>query len=74
MLLKTVKTIFAAYFRKNPRYVHAKGCTLSVGDHVHYLSVLGAIKNVNFDPRLVYSVNLAYWTMRFNRFVNHLLT
>lgn len=74
MLLKTVKTIFAAYFRKTPRYVHAKGCTLSVGDHVHYLSVLGGIKNVNFDPRLVFSVNLAYWAMRFKRFVNHLLT
>jgi hypothetical protein len=74
MLLKTVKTIFAAYFRKTPRYVHAKGCPLSVGDHVHYLSVLGGIKNVNFDPRLVFTVNLAYWTMRFKRFVNHILT
>jgi uncharacterized protein (DUF362 family) len=74
MLLKTIKTIWAAYFRKNKRYVHARGCTLSVGDHVHYLSVLGKINNVNFDPRLLFPVNIAYWTMRVKRFINRLLT
>ena len=74
MLLKTFKTIWAAYFRKSKRYVHARGCTLSVGDHVHYLSVLGKINNVNFDPRLLIPVNIAYWTMRVKRFINHLLT
>jgi uncharacterized protein (DUF362 family) len=74
MLFKTIKTIFAAYFRKNRRYIHAKGCPISVGDHVHYLSVLGKIDNVNFDPSLVIPVNLSYWMMRFKRFVNHLIT
>jgi len=74
MLLKTIKTIFAAYFRKNNRYVRGRGCPVSVGDHVHYLSVLGKIKNVNFDPGLVIPVNLDYWTMRFKRFWNHLFT
>jgi len=74
MVLKTVKTLLAAFFRKNRRYVHARGCPVSVGDHVHYLSVMGKIKNINFDPRLVFSVNLSYWTMRIKRFVNHCLT
>jgi len=74
MVWKTIKTLLAAYFRKNRRYVHAKGCPVSVGDHVHYLSVMGKIKNINFDPRLVFSINLSYWTMRLKRFVNHCLT
>lgn len=74
MVLKTIKTLLATFFRKNRRYVHAKGCPVSVGDHVHYLSVMGKIKNINFDPRLVFSVNLSYWIMRLKRFVNHCLT
>ncbi len=74
MPLKTIKSLFDAYFRKNRRWVHAHGCTLSVGDHVHYLSVLGGIKNLNFDPRLVIPVNIPYWTMRFKRIINRYLT
>ena len=74
MLLKTFQTLRDCFKQRKRRYVRARGCTVSVGDHVHYLSVLGKIKNVNFDPGLVVPVNLAYWTMRFKRFVNHLLT
>ncbi len=70
MLLKTLKTLWAANKRRGKRYTHAKGCTLSVGDHVHYLSVISKIKNVNFDPRMVVSLNVLYWVMRLNRFIN----
>jgi hypothetical protein len=73
MLLKTLKTLMAAYRRRNSRYVRAKGCTLSVGDHVHYLSVLGRIKNVNFDPGIIFSLNAMYWVMRVNRLLNRFL-
>jgi len=74
MILKTINSLLPAYFRKNRRYVHAKGCPVSVGDHVHYLSVMGKVKNINFDPRLMFSVNLSYWIMRLKRFVNHCLS
>lgn len=45
-------------------YVHAPECTLSVADHVHILSYLAGIKNVNFDPSLLLGVNLAYLQMK----------
>ena len=70
MLLKTLKTLFYSYSRSKSRYIHAKDCTLSIGDHIHYLSVLGKIKNVNFDPRIVVSLNMMYWIMRIKRLLN----
>ena len=74
LLLKTWKTLWSCFKQRNSRYVHAKGCTLSVGDHVHYLSALGKIRNVNFDPRVAVPLNLAYWKMRTNRFLNRMLS
>jgi len=49
-----------------------KGCTVSVGDHVHYLSSLGKVPNVNFDPKLAMPLNVGYWKMRAHRAVNRL--
>ncbi len=69
LLLKTFKTLWASNKRRGKRYLHAKGCPLSVGDHVHYLSIVGKIKNINFDPRMVVSLNVLYWVMRLNRFL-----
>jgi hypothetical protein len=72
MLLKTWKTLWSCFRQKNSRYVHAKGCPVSVGDHVHYLSAVAKIKNVNFDPRMVLPLNVAYWQMRAHRWLNRL--
>lgn len=72
MLLKTLKTIWSCIKQRNAGYVHAKGCPVSVGDHVHYLSMIGKIKNINFDPRMVVPLNIAYWEMRIHRALNRL--
>jgi len=72
MLLKTWKTLWSCFKQKNSRYIHAKGCPVSVGDHVHYLSAIAKIKNVNFDPRMLLPLNVAYWKMRTNRALNRL--
>jgi len=74
MLVKTLATLWSCFRQRNSDYVHAKGCPVSVGDHVHYISMLGKLKNVNFDPRIVVSLNIAYWKMRFFRAVNRWLT
>jgi len=73
MLLRTAKTLFNTLIHGKSRYIRVRGCTLSVADHIHYLSSLGRIRNVNFDPRLVIPVNIAYWRMRLKRFWNRLL-
>lgn len=72
MLLRTFKTLWNCFKNRKKAYIHAKACPVSVGDHVHYLSVLGKIKNINFDSRIVFHVNIGYLQMRFFRFINHL--
>ncbi len=72
MLLKTWKTLWSCFRQRNSRYIRARGCPVSVGDHIHYLSAIGKIKNVNFDPRMVFPLNVAYWKMRFHRALNRL--
>jgi len=73
MVLKTIQTLWRCFKQRNAAYVHAKGCPVSVGDHVHYISMLGKIKNINFDPRMVIPLNIAYWKMRIQRALNRLL-
>lgn len=73
MLLKTISTLFHAYKNKGSNYLHAKGCTLSVAEHVNYLSALAGIKNPHFDPRLSLGLTFSYLQMRFKRFFNRLL-
>jgi uncharacterized protein (DUF362 family) len=70
MILKTLSNLWLCFKNRSSRYVHAKGCTLSVAEHVNYLSALGKISNPNFYPRLVVPINIAYWQMRLNRFLN----
>jgi uncharacterized protein (DUF362 family) len=72
MLLKTWKTLWNCFKHKNSRYIHAKGCPVSVGDHVHCLSAIGKIKNVNFDQRMVVPLNIEYWKMRTMRALHRL--
>jgi len=73
MLLKTVKTLSSGMLQRGKDYIHARGCPVSVGDHVHYMSMIGKIKNVNFDPRMAVSLNMDYWKMRTHRALNRIL-
>ena len=73
MLKKTVFSLLNLFRKRKAKYLHLKGCPVSVGDHVHYISSLGKIGNPNFDRRMVVSVNLAYLRMRVQRFINRLL-
>jgi uncharacterized protein (DUF362 family) len=70
MILKIMGSLAECFMNRSSRYIHAQGCPVSVAAHVNYLSALGHIKNVNFDPRNVVSVNAAYWNMRAHRFMN----
>jgi uncharacterized protein (DUF362 family) len=72
MLLKTTKTLFNCIKSTNSRYIHVKGCPISVADHIHYLAAVAKIGNVNFDSRLIVPVNVAYWQMRSKRFLNRI--
>jgi hypothetical protein len=73
MLLKTATAIVHSLLKRRSRYIHARGCPLSVAQHVNYLSAMAKIKNPNFDPRLLIPVNIAYWQMRFFRFLNRFI-
>lgn len=64
MLLKTMKTLRRCFRERNSKYVHAKGCTVSVGNHVPYLSSIAKIPNVIFDPKLAMPLNVGYLKMR----------
>ena len=70
MLLKASKTLWNCFKSRSSPYIHAKGCTISVADNVHYLSAFGKIGNPNFDSKLLIPANIAYWKMRANRFLN----
>jgi uncharacterized protein (DUF362 family) len=73
MLLRILSALWHCFTNRSSPYVHAKGCPVSVADHVNYISSVGKIKNPNFDPRLAVGSTVTYWQMRFNRFVNQLL-
>ena len=73
MLLKTATAIVHSLLKKPSRFMHARGCPLSVAQHVNYLSALAKIKNPNLHPSLLVPVNLAYWQMRFFRFLNRFI-
>ena len=73
MLLRNLSTLWNCFKNRSSRYIHAKGCTVPVSDIVHYISSMGKIGNPNFDPRIVIPGSIAYWQMRFNRFMNRFL-
>ena len=72
MLLKTFQALYRAFRGRSSRYLHAKGCPLSVADNVHYLSAVGKIPNITFDPKLMIPLNIAYWRMRLHRFLHRI--
>ena len=69
MLLKITGSLIHAFLNNRSRYIHVKGCPLSVAQHVNYLSSFGKIGNPNFDRRLFTQTNISYYQMRFHRFV-----
>ena len=70
MLLKIMGAQTHALLNRSSRYIHVKGCPLSVGQHVNYLASLGKISNPNLDPRLAIQANISYYQMRFHRFAS----
>jgi uncharacterized protein (DUF362 family) len=71
--LKIISASLHTLFNKK-RYIHLKGCPTSVAQHVNYLSSIAKIPNVNFDPRLVFGVNAAYYKMQFMKILNKFIT
>jgi uncharacterized protein (DUF362 family) len=74
MLLKVMGAQIHAFLNRSSRYIHVKGCPLSVGQHVNYLASLGKISNPNLDPRLAIQANISYYQMRFHRFASRFLS
>jgi len=74
MFLKVLKNLWQVIFNRSSDYLHAKGCTLSVAEHVNYLSAMGKITNPNFGPKLLIPVNIAYFKMRMMRFFNRFIS
>ena len=72
MLLKNFSTMWDCFENRKSPYMHAKGCTVSVPDFVHYLASMGKVGNPNFDPRIAVPANVGYWQMRFNRLMSRL--
>ncbi len=72
MLLKILGAKLHSWRNRSKRWIHAKGCPVSVGQHVTYLSTLARIPDVNFDWRTLIPVNVAYWQMRVGRLYHRL--
>ncbi len=72
MLLKNLEATGKCLKSRSRRWLHAPACTMSVADHVHYLSFLGKVGNPNFDKRTLLPANVAYWQMRGRRAWNRL--
>ncbi|MEW6665094.1 MAG: DUF362 domain-containing protein [Thermodesulfobacteriota bacterium] len=70
MILKILGALWHCLVRRKSRHLHVKGCPVSVAQHVSYLSSVGGLPDPNFDPRMVLSVNIAYWQMRVHRLVS----
>lgn len=72
LLLRTFRALWACLRSVNRGYIHAKGCPIAISDHIHYISAIGAVRNPNFDRRMLVTLNIAYWRMRIARLANRL--
>jgi len=70
MLLKVGEALLRTALNRRSRYLHVKGCPVSVAEHVFYFASLGKTGNPLFDPRLLIPNTAAYGAMRANRFLN----
>jgi uncharacterized protein (DUF362 family) len=73
MLLKFLSSMWQCFKGRSSGYIHARGCPVSVADHVNALSFVGKIGNPNLDPRIFVPANISYWQMRLSRFLNRFL-
>jgi uncharacterized protein (DUF362 family) len=71
MILKFFGSQFHAIRNRSSRYIHLKGCPLSVAQHVNYLSSMAKIGNPILDPKLLIPVNIGYWQKQINSLINH---
>jgi len=71
MIVRILSPLLQCMFNSK-RYIHAKGCPLSVAAHVNYVASLGKVKNVNFDARTIVPVSVSYMQMRAHRLYNRL--
>lgn len=74
LISKFLSSTWHCLKNRSSRYIQAKGCPISVAEHVNYLANFAGIGNPNLDPRLFIPANIAYWQMRFHRFVNRYFT
>ncbi len=74
MVLKTASALVDALRNRSSRYIHIRGCPVSVAQHVNYVSAMAKINNPIFDRRLLLPIMLAYGQMRFFRFLNRFKT
>ncbi|MCZ2150968.1 MAG: DUF362 domain-containing protein [Bryobacterales bacterium] len=72
LLLRTSKALWKCFRLTKRRHMHARGCPVTIADHIHYVSALGKISNPNFDRRVAVTLNVAYWRMRAARLVTRL--
>jgi hypothetical protein len=70
MLLKVGEALLRTALNRRSRYLHVKGCPVSVAEHVFYFASLGKTGNPLFDPRLLIPNTAAYGAMRASRFLN----
>lgn len=73
MVLKTVSALANTLRNRSSRYIHIRGCPVSVAQHVNYVSAMAKIKNPIFDRQLILPIFVAYGQMRFSRFLNRFL-
>ncbi len=72
LVLRMGLALWRGFTRRSSRFIHAPGCTVSVADHVNYVSALGKIPNPNLDPRLIIPLSMAYMQMRIRRLWNRI--
>ena len=72
MIMKIMSSLSRCFIKRKSPYIQAKGCPVSVAEHVNYLSSSGKIGNVNFDMRTLIPVFSGYLQMRFFRFFNRI--
>ena len=74
MFLKIVQAKAHAVFKKvsRARHVHIKGCPVAVTKLVSYFCTLFGVPDLNFDRRVFFGVNVAYWQMRASRFLHRI--
>ncbi len=70
MLLKVGQSLARSAWNRRSRWIHIKGCPVSVAEHVFFFAALGKTGNPLMDPKLLVPNTAAYWGMRAHRLWN----